>query len=136
MIQPAGLGGSPSAGHRCTAVVNASATASSATSMSPKTRTRTATARPCSARNTRSISDARSGSKPRSVLGDVLERTHLDGQGGRAGRLARPPERRLEVLCIDDPEPADVLLTLDVRAVGGHHLPVADPDHGGRARGV
>ena len=48
MIHPAGLGGSPLDGHRCTAAVNASWTASSATSISPKTRTRTATARPYS----------------------------------------------------------------------------------------
>ena len=36
MIQPAGLGGTPSAGQRWTATANASWTASSARSMSPK----------------------------------------------------------------------------------------------------
>ena len=56
MIQPAGLGGSPAVGQRCTAAANASWTASSARSMSPRRRTRTATARPYSARKTRSIS--------------------------------------------------------------------------------
>src|SRR5262245_11138282 len=56
MIHPAGLGGSPVDGHRCTAAANASWTASSATSMSPNVRTRTATARPYSFRKTRSIS--------------------------------------------------------------------------------
>ena len=58
MIQPAGLGGSPSCGHRRVATAKASWTASSATSMSPKTRTRTATARPYSSRKTRSTSAA------------------------------------------------------------------------------
>ena len=58
MIQPAGLGGSPAAGHRCTATANASWTASSAMSRSPKVRVRTATARPYSARKTSSISAA------------------------------------------------------------------------------
>src|SRR5262249_10021327 len=58
IIHPAGLGGRPLDGHRCTAIVNASWTASSATSMSPKWRTRTATARPYSSRYTRSISEA------------------------------------------------------------------------------
>ena len=57
-------GGSPLAGQRPTASVNASCTASSATSMSPKVRTRTATARPYSSRKTRSISDA-AGPDPR-----------------------------------------------------------------------
>jgi hypothetical protein len=45
-IQPAGLGGTPSVGQRCTAVRKASCTASSAASMSPRRRVRTATARP------------------------------------------------------------------------------------------
>ena len=36
MIHPAGLGGSPVSGQRCTATAKASWTASSATSMSPK----------------------------------------------------------------------------------------------------
>jgi hypothetical protein len=46
MIQPAGLGGTPSTGHRSRATTNASWTASSARSMSPKWRTRVATALP------------------------------------------------------------------------------------------
>jgi 2-furoate---CoA ligase len=37
------------------------------------------------------------GSKTRSVLGDVLERTYLDRQRGRLGRFARPAERCVEV---------------------------------------
>ena len=56
MIQPAGLAGSPAAGQRCTAAVNASWTASSASPMSPSRRTRTDTARPYSARKICSIS--------------------------------------------------------------------------------
>jgi hypothetical protein len=60
MIQPAGLGGSPAAGQRSTATVNASWTASSAASMSPNWRTSTATARPYSSRKIRSISAASS----------------------------------------------------------------------------
>ena len=46
MIQPAGLGGTPTSGQRRTAMRNASATASSARSKSPRTRIRVASARP------------------------------------------------------------------------------------------
>ena len=56
MIQPAGAGGTPLSGQRCSAVTKASCTASSASAMSPSDRTSTATARPYSRRKTCSIS--------------------------------------------------------------------------------
>src|SRR5512132_1764482 len=118
MIQPAGLGGGPVAGQRCTAAANASWTASSATSMSPKVPTRTDTARPYSARNTRSTSAAARAGTPASVLDLALERPHLDGEGGRPGELA------------------DVLLALGEGPVGGEDLAAAGPHHRGRARRV
>src|SRR5438309_126296 len=136
MIQPAGRGGSPSAGHRCTAAVNASWTASSATSMSPNWRTRTATARPYSSRNTRSISEMSMTGTPMSALGFLLEGAHLDRSAARPRRLRRPCERGVEIWGPDHPEPADVLLALGKGAVRREHLAVLDPDHGGRVRGV
>ena len=55
-IQPAGLSGTPSVGHRCTAAAKASWTASSASVMSPNMRISVATAWPCASRNARSTS--------------------------------------------------------------------------------
>src|SRR4051794_18193914 len=129
MIQPAGLGGTPSSGHRTTAVVNASATASSATSTSPNTRTRTATARAYCSRNTCSTgcSTGTPGSLP------ALEGAHLDRQRGGPGQPGAPVQRRVEVGDVDDREAAQVLLALRVGTVGGQHLAVADPQDGGRA---
>ena len=91
MIHPAGLGGRPASGHRCTATANASWTASSAMSMSPKTRTRLATARPDSARNTRSMSvHRRLPTIGPGQLGFVLEGTNLDRRR-RTRPIPRPP---------------------------------------------
>src|SRR4029453_1362222 len=126
-----GLGGIPSPGQRSTAAVKASATASSATPMSPKTRTSTATARPYSARNTRSISVARAGSKPVSVLSAALERPHLDRQREDLRRLARPAECFIQIGRAHDPEPSDVLLALDVGSVGHHDAVAPRPQHRG-----
>src|SRR5215470_19057767 len=136
MIQPAGLGGSPAAGHRCTATVNASWTASSAMSMSPKWRARTATARPYSSRNTREISGARTAGTRVSVPGPVGERPHLDRQRGRPGQLAAPIEGRVEVGRRDDREPAEVLLTLREWAIRDEHVTAGGPQYGGGAGGV
>src|SRR5512132_2888617 len=136
MIQPAGLGGGPVAGQRCTAAANASWTASSATSMSPKGPARTDTARPYSARNTRSTSAAARAGTPASVLDLALERPHLDGEGGRPGELAGPGEGGVQVGGLDDGEPADVLLALGEGPVGGEDLAAAGPHHRGRARRV
>jgi hypothetical protein len=55
VIQPPGLGGKPSFGHRRRATAYASWTASTATSISPKTRIRAATDRPEHSRKTASI---------------------------------------------------------------------------------
>src|SRR6476646_7417945 len=133
MIQPAGLGGSPLAGQRPTAVANASWTASSATSMSPKTPTRTATARPYCSRKTRSISGAPIAGTRASVVAAALERPHLDRQPDRARRLAAPVERRVEVARAYDQAASDVLLALGVGPVGGQQLAVARAHDGGRA---
>src|SRR5258708_4347882 len=136
MIHPAGLGGSPVDGHRCTAMVNASWTASSASSMSPKARTRTATARPYSSRNTRSMSAA-STAGTRSVLRNVLERAYLDGSVTGPGRPGGPLERRVQVASCDHPEPADMLLAFGKRTVGDQDLAaLMDPHDGGGVRGV
>src|SRR4051794_19450116 len=103
MIHPAGLGGSPPAGHRSSAVVNASCTASSALSRSPRTRGRTATARPYSARNTRWICALLSMQWP-----------HLDRQqADPPGHLPGPAQPLAQVRPLDYGEPAEVLLALD-----------------------
>ena len=87
MIQPAGLGGTPSCGQRLTASTNASWTASSAASMSPKTRTRTATARPYSSRKTRSMSTNYSWSATgRTSIGSVLALAIFPAQPSAASR--------------------------------------------------
>ena len=71
--QAPGLGGTPSAGHRSTAVANASAAASSAMSRSPKRRVRAATTRAHSSWCARVIASVTS-SRSR----DAQERAHLD----------------------------------------------------------
>src|SRR6266511_2741082 len=77
------------------------------------------------------------GTAPRaSVLGFALERPDLDREGGRPGEPAAPFERGVEIGRLDDREPADVLLALGERAVGGEHVAVPEPHHRGRARGV
>src|SRR4051812_46279811 len=136
MIQPAGLGGTPSAGQRAEATANASWTASSATSMSPKTRTRTATARPYSSRKTRStsVTPVRRGAEARSRL--VRERPHLDWQRRRRRRPAPPCDGGVEVGRADDREAAQVLLALGERAVGHQDVAALDPQHRGRRRRV
>src|SRR5207237_2355605 len=69
-------------------------------------------------------------------LGFLSERPQFDGKRGRAGELAPPFERGVEVGRLDDREPADVLFALRKRAVGRQHVAALDPDDGGRARGV
>src|ERR1700722_1354725 len=143
MIHPAGLGGSPSAGQRWTATAKASWTASSATSMSPKLRTRTATARPYSSRNTRSTP---ASGKPVTAVSapgifpvrpvPVEERPHLDRQPSHPDDPAAPLHRRVQILGLDDPEPADVLLALGVWTVGDQHLAALVTQHGGDGRRV
>src|SRR5262245_26485816 len=119
MIQPAGLGGTPVEGQRCTAVANASCTASSATSMSPKMRISTATARPYSSRKVRAMSVA-----------VFIERPHLDREtalaikADRARKPAAPLERGVEIGRLDDGEAADVLLALGERTICHEHVAV------------
>src|SRR6188768_1387267 len=126
-IHPAGLGGSPLDGHRCTAAVKASWTASSAIVMSRKTRTRMATARPYSSRNTRSISESWSGG-PSGIRAVIFpERADLDRKRRRPRQLRAPRERRVEIGGPDDGEAADVFLAFGERTVGGQDLPVPDP---------
>src|SRR4029079_11577470 len=123
MIHPAGRGGSPSAGQCSSAAMKASCTASCAMSMSAKTRTSTATARPYSSAKTRSISaDCTSVIAEASVLAVVLERPHFDGQRDDTGGPASALQRRVEIGGADDREPAEVLLALDIRAVGDQRL--------------
>src|SRR5260370_17925897 len=121
MIHPAGQGGSPVDGQRCTATANASWTASSARSMSPKPRTRTATARPYSSRNTRSMSTG-STAGTRSVPRNVLEGADLDRSVTGPGRPGGPLEGRVEVGSCDHPEPPDIFLPSAIRTVGAPGL--------------
>src|SRR5687767_7460174 len=87
MIQPAGLGGTPSTGHRTRATTNAAWTASTARSKSPRKRTSVATALPELSRNAAATSSwvvvpAVGTGVPASALvggGVVLERADLDG---------------------------------------------------------
>src|SRR2546425_228191 len=129
VIQPPGLGGSPSPGHLRSATANASCTASSATSMSPKTRIRAATDRPDSSRKIRPTSapsslGAASTSPTLSGFGYVSERADLDRLRDCCGGLRRPSERGVEVFGLDDVEAAQVFLRLRKGAVGGQHLAV------------
>src|SRR5580698_7460835 len=139
MIHPAGLGGSPASGHRRAASANASWTASSAASMSPKTRVRTATARPYSSQKTRSISASPGpGTLSRCLFlayirGLIMERPDLDRDRARAGGLPAPFQRGIQVVGLDHPEAAHVLLALDERSVGDQDVAAVRPDHGRRA---
>src|SRR6266511_2753416 len=135
VIQPPGLGGSPSPGHLRKATANASCTASSATSMSPKTPIRASTERPDSSRKIRPTSAASSlaeASTSRTASGrKVPERTDLDRRVDRSGDLRRPGERGVEIFGLDDVEAAEVFLRLRKRAVGGQHLAVGHAHDGG-----
>src|SRR3984893_1421869 len=134
MIQPAGLGGTPMDGQRCTATAKASWTASSARSMSPKTRRSTATARPYCSRNICSISPRGAATSPSGLFEVILERPDLDRGGARNGGLCGPGEGSVEVGDLDDPEAPDMLLALGEGTVGGEHVAVLHFDDrcGGR----
>src|SRR5947207_15692448 len=112
-IHPAGLGGTPDAGQRASAAVNASCTASSARSMSLNCRTRIAMARPYSSRNTCSIAAVSGLLTTRSHL--ALERPYLNREAGvvpgkcqDSRQLARPLESSIQVACLQDDKAADV----------------------------
>src|SRR3546814_20104069 len=83
VIQPPGLGGTPSVGQRSAAMANASATASSARSMSPRTRIKVAVQRPASQRK---ISASACSSAIHHLHGAELDGA-LAGQGALAGPL-------------------------------------------------
>ena len=134
MIHPAGLGGSPAEGHRSTATVNVSWTASSATPMSPD-QAPPRPGRTPRGRHVRSPKRDRSGTALGVTCRGVDERSHLDRNAAQGlGELAAPLERGVEIGRLDDREPADVLLALDVRTVGGEHRPVLHAHDGRRAR--
>src|SRR4051795_545850 len=115
--QPPGLGGTPESGHFSRAATSASPAASSAMAMSPKRRTSEAIRRPYSSRKTRSTAAA---SRCIGCPSGALEGTDLDLAAARLRALGREPERHVQVRCLDDPEAADDLLGLEVRAVGHH----------------
>src|SRR5918993_3752450 len=127
VIQPPGLGGTPSRGHLPRATAKASWTASSARSMSPNAWIRAASDRPDSSRKIRPTSS------PSSTLSGLesRERTdldrHLDGFGDPGG----PGERGVQVLGLDDVEAAEVFLGLHEGAVGGDNLAACHPHDGG-----
>src|ERR671918_2507744 len=135
VIQPPGLGGRPLPGHLRRATANASCTASSATSMSPKTRIRAATDRPDSSRKIRptspssSLGAASPSRTPSGLRG--RKRTDLDRPPDGGGGLRRPGERRVEVLGLDDVEPAEVFLRFCEGAVGGQHIAAGHAHDGG-----
>src|SRR5215211_2847806 len=128
-IQPPGFGGTPVSGHLWTATTKASCTASSATSRSPKRRVRAATARPNSSRKVASTSAVPTATG--SVLGVVLEGAHLHRALAGGAALGRPPQGVVEVLGLDDPEAAHVLLRLGEGPVAGENLVPLGPHHGG-----
>src|SRR5215211_4513009 len=135
VIQPPGLGGTPSRGHLPRATAKASCTASSATSMSPKARIRAASDRPDSSRKIRptsalsSLMAALPSPTPSGL--EARERTDLDRHLDGPGDLRRPTKRGIQVLGLDDVEATQVLLGLHEGAVGGQHLAVGHPHHGG-----
>jgi hypothetical protein len=74
--------------------------------------------------------------RPRSQLHAALERPHLDGQRDDACDSARPGQRLVEVGGVDDVDPADVLLPLEVRTVGDEYVSFPHPDDGRGGRRV
>src|SRR5215211_216297 len=135
VIQPPGLGGTPSRGHLPRATAKASWTASSARSMSPKTPIRAASDRPDSSRKIRPTSPSSSlmaalPSPTPSGL-EARERTDLDRHLDGPGDLRRPTKRGIQVLGLDDVEATQVLLGLHEGAVGGHHLAARHTHDGG-----
>src|SRR5438034_757674 len=146
--QPPGLGGTPSRGHRSVAATNASAVASSATSRSPKRRARPATTRAHSWWWARVIACstvgpvtalATAGQTPRfgtwaphslfpgavtPGLPGTSEPVYLLRPVEHGREPAGPVPRRLIVGHVHDGEAAEVLLGLDVRAVGEDGLAV------------
>jgi hypothetical protein len=102
--QRRGWAGTPSAGHRSTAVANASAAASSAMSRSPKRLVREATTRAHSSLCAWVIASRTSTQSQ--------ERPHLDLPIAGLRPLGGELERHVEVGGLDDPEAGEILLRL------------------------
>src|SRR6266571_7797924 len=107
-----------------------------------------ATARPCSRRNRRSTTSRAFGTPkvraaaPLAYSTLLGRRAHLhdgpdlDGAQRRRRDLGRPPDGLVEVLAVQQVEPAELLLRLGEGAVGGERLPVPDPNGRRRAAGL
>ena len=124
--QPRGRSGTPSTGHCRAAASSASCTASSHAAKSPLRRT--SAARTCGARSRSRSSTARSrltsgprptGQSSSAVPPCIRGHTSMSTSGGRRHRR-RDLDRPVEALAVDDVEAAQVLLGLDVGAVGDH----------------
>src|SRR6185437_5617012 len=147
-IHAPGFGGWPSDGQRATATVNASWPASSAASMSPRKRIRVATQRPYSRRKTASTVTTPGptvAARGRSQLagrarrqelvdGPHFERGELDWLPACDCGLLGPLQGRVQVGDVDDPESAQVLLSLGVRPVGNQEVSTGLAHHGRRLR--
>src|SRR5260370_41086983 len=59
---------------------------------------------------------------------ELLDRPHLDAPEARGREPGRHRASLVDVLGLDEEEPAELLLRLRERAVGGGHLAPADPD--------
>src|SRR5215472_12142727 len=123
--QAPGLGGTPSAGHRRTAVANASAAASSAMSRSPKRLVREATTRAHSSWCAWAIASRTSAA--------LTGKPHLDLPVAGLRPLGGELERHVEVGGLDDPEADEILLRLQEGPVGEYRLLAPVVDNRGRA---
>src|SRR5438552_16693070 len=140
VIQAPGFRGRPSDGHLTSATRKASWTASSARSKSPRILISVARTRPVSSRKARSTTSRVTSAGDRAGELKVLrlhpfefhERPDLD----RSTLGGRDPGRGLDglvdVVALDQVVATELLLGLRERAVGGHGLPVLDPDRGCR----
>src|SRR5450759_5032980 len=116
-----GLSGMPCSGHLSNATTRLSWTTSSARSKSPSTRTSAAVSRPAS-----------SPSVAPCVLFGVLALDHGPHFDDPALAAARPRlgygQRLVQILDLDDREPAHDLLGLDERSVGHDRLAIFEPN--------
>src|ERR1700680_5147896 len=146
-----GLSGMPCSGHFSSAATRLSWTTSSARSKSPRVRTNAAVRRPASSRKTATSNPVHSsefkGARWPAALAAVCVSAVLGGlrrpsgfrfrdlsrvvdDGPHLYRPGRPclgyGKRLVEILDLDDREPSDDLLGLDVRSVGDDCLAVLD----------
>ena len=125
--QAPGLGGTPSAGHRSTAVANASAAASSATSRSPKRLAREATTRAHSSWWAWVIASRTSVRAHRNGRTSTFRLQAFDPSAASLSATSRSGASMTQ-------KPGDVLLRLHEGPVGEQRLPAPVVDDGGRAR--